>query len=321
MALKDIYERFRAWQKKPFTYKKDREQHVCANCGNTFTGRYCPSCGQKSTEGRVCWKSVWEDLKTLLKINDPVGTVSYFTQLFGRTGYMIDDYISGRKQVIASPVKKLLLFAVFAALVQGKTGRKMEYQPIAEGSKMEFMNNAFVWLSSNLSWAIIFQTALIVFPTWLLFRHAPKHTKHTLPEGIYIQICMCSLVLIFVMLRSLVGDWVLMFIPVFYCIAYGQIFGYGVWGTIWRTFLSLGIIFYFFAVIMMTVKDIQLSDLASQYPKLVLALQFVFFILLGFGVLTLGWWIGKKGEKKRTTKAQQTAEAEAPVVIEEVKKG
>ena len=42
-----------------------------------------------------------------------------------------------------------------------------------------------------------------------------------------------------------------MLIPLFYYMTYRQLFGYGVWGTLWRNALSLGIIMYFFGAIMM----------------------------------------------------------------------
>ena len=297
MDLKALYQRFRAWQKEPFKYKKpEGEAHLCANCGTTFEGAYCPVCGQKASDGPVTWKSVDKDLKSLLKIKDPGALIPFILQLFGRTGYMIGDYIQGRRKVCDSPVGKLCIIAMAALLVQGLTGKSVSEDPITIGGMFGFLEKGLQWLSNNLSWAILIQTALLVIPTWMLFRHAPKHPKHSLPEGIYIQVFMSSLVLFFVMLRYLLGNWILIFIPVFYFIAYYRLFGYGIWGTLWRTVLSIGFVFYLFGVLMWAGKhllgDSPLVKSTGWAIVIVAAL-----LLAGVGILFLGKWIDKKTSK------------------------
>ena len=48
MNLKSIYQRFRKWQREPFSYEtKPGVKYHCANCGNTFEGNFCPACGQR----------------------------------------------------------------------------------------------------------------------------------------------------------------------------------------------------------------------------------------------------------------------------------
>ena len=294
MDIKGLSQRFRAWQKEPFKFKApDGVTHQCANCGTSFEGAYCPVCGQKAGVGPVDWKSVDKDLKSLLKIKDPGSLVPFILQLFGRTGYMISDYIKGRRKVCDSPVGKLCLIAVAAVLVQSLTGRSVAEETVSAGGFFGFMEKGLQWLSSNLSWAILIQTALLVVPTWMLFRHAPNHPKHTLPEGIYVQVFMSSLILFFVMLRWLLGDWILIFIPIFYFIAYYRLFGYGVWGTIWRTILSIGFVFYLFGVLMWAVK----GDYSSTHSTAGTIAVVIALIAAGAGVLLLGKWIDKKTSK------------------------
>ena len=256
MGQKSLYQRFRDWQLNPFPAEKvpSSTPHQCANCGHFFEGNYCPVCGQDREVGRVSWKSVHSSLKSLMGKNGKAGgLIPFVAQLFGRPGYMISDYISGRRKVCDSPVEKLLLMVTCALLVQSVTGFTSSYQDLIKDVEPGVMTKAFTWLTSHMSWAIIIQTALLIFPTWHFFRNSPKHNHHSIPDGIYIQLFMACLVLFFVMLRCMVGDWVLVFIPVYYYIAYRQLFGYGVWGTLWRTLFSILSIFLLFAGIMMAI--------------------------------------------------------------------
>ena len=33
----------------------------------------------------------------------------------------------------------------------------------------------------------------VIFPTWVMFRYSPRHTRHTLPEGFFIQVLFATL--------------------------------------------------------------------------------------------------------------------------------
>ena len=257
MSQKSLFQRFQDWQKNPFPPDKMpyNTPFTCLNCGHTYEGNYCPVCGQAHNVGKVSWASVALTIKSLLGLKgDPGSLVNFVIQLFGRPGYMISDYLSGRRKSCDSPIQNLLIMVACAILVQNVSGHTGVYHDLVTADA-GFMGRAFGWLSDNLSWAILIQTALLIFPTLLFFRDAPKHTHHSLPEGIYIQIFMCSLVLMIMMLRCGVGDWILLLVPVYYYIAYRELFGFGIWGTAWRTVLSLGSIFGLMAILMaLTVK-------------------------------------------------------------------
>ena len=153
------------------------------------------------------------------------------------------------------------------------------------------------WLSSNVNWVILLQTFLLLIPTWLLFRYAPRHTRHDLPQGIYIQVFMASLVLTAAMLRALVGIWVLSIIPLYYIIAYHQLFGYGIWGTIWRTILCLGSVLCFIAVIAMAGMYLVGVISPARYSGNVIGLAVVLLLLI-VGAVWLGWWISKRQQRQ-----------------------
>ena len=293
MSLKSLYHRFRAWQQKPVTFNCASDgEHTCVNCGQVFEGDYCPVCGQKYDVGPASWDSVVKDFMLIRGIGAR-GALSHLLQMLGRPGYLISDYIKGRRRVCADPLTVLFFLAVFAILILnlvGKGGADETLSAVGSQGVMGFIVN---WLSSHLEWAVIIETALLIFPTWLLFRFAPKHTRHTLPDGIYIQLFMGSLVLLFIVLRALIGQWVAVLIPVYYFIAYRQLFGYGIWGTLWRTVLSIGIIFYFFGVAMMVSMRIS-KEFWAEHTTWEFLSMFGAFLLLGAGILFFGYWISKR---------------------------
>lgn len=295
MNLKALYERFRQWQADPFTRKENQplKTHECAGCGHTYEGDYCPACGQKHSVGKVDWRTIWDDLVSLVGLDKPHSFLAFFVQLFGRPGHMIGDYINGKRKVYSSPIGMLGILAGLAAVVATRSGSAESNWLQALAEKGGVIGSILDWVSGHLDWTILIQTALVLFPTWLLFRHSPRLYRHTWPQGIYIQIFMGSMVLTCIILRELVGDWVLILIPLFYYIAYKQLFGYGVWGTLWRTLLSLGSVIYTFGVIMMGI-----SCLTGQYETtLSPAAQtgiVIGLLALGAAVLFLGCLIDRK---------------------------
>lgn len=292
MNLKSIYQRFRKWQLAPFSYEtKPGVKYHCANCGNTFEGNFCPACGQRFSVYQKNLTSEEKKDPTLIWGFEADTLLSYLVQLFGRPGYMISDYINGRQRVCGDPINMLCYVAIGTMLVNSLTGNTVTDKSLVAGSGIVGM--ILGWLAEHMDWAIVFQTVLLILPTWLIFRHAPRNTNHTLMNGVNIQLFMSSLILICVLLRSLIGNWGLILVPVFYFIAYHQLFGYGVWGTLWRTLLSIGIIPYFFGVVMMGVMYLTGKYTTVQSVGTVMSMVCA-LLLLGVLLLLFGWWISKR---------------------------
>ena len=107
---------------------------------------------------------------------------------------------------------------------------------------------------------------------------------------------MASLVLICILLRA-ISDWLILLVLICNYVVYRQLFGYGVWGTLWRTVLSIGIIFYIFAVLMATIKYLQ-GELPIDHSTATVVFMAITLIVAGIAVLLLGYWIGKKTAQK-----------------------
>ncbi len=240
MNIKTLYRRFRAWQLNPFSYQ-NHSQHVerCANCGTEFQSNYCPICGQKSGVGPVCWKTVRQGLMVIWGM-DSRSLLFTLVQLLLRPGYLISDYISGKRQASFPPVKMLLIVAIvflIAATLKDST-------PIDEKDIHSSFDLFGKWTYNNPGWSMMAISCLFLLPTWLLYRFSPKHRKHTLPEGFFIQVFMGTLLSLIGATARVTGNlYFLYLLPFYYLVAYRQLFGYGWWGTFWRLCICFVILY------------------------------------------------------------------------------
>lgn len=238
MSFHEALTRFRAWQREPLHYEdKSHDTVRCKNCGTEFVTNFCPVCGQKTGIDRVTWKTVQQGIMMLWGIDSR--SLGYtLLQLMGRPGYLIRDYISGKRQMSFPPVKMLLLVALVLLLVEQLIGI-----PIVETSEedrdfiaIEALNN---WVERSPGWGAMVYCGFLLLPTWLFFRFAPRYPKHTLPEGFFIQVFMATILLIISVFCDIISYWLGWFYLVYYLIAYHQLFGYGWWGTTWRLLLTI----------------------------------------------------------------------------------
>ena len=109
---------FRLWQRRPHELAPlVKQDHVCASCGTSFQGNYCPRCGQSAKIGRFSVK------KAILLFLDVwgLGNRGMFRSirdLVLRPGYMIRDYISGMQSAYFPPFKMFFLLAALALVIE-----------------------------------------------------------------------------------------------------------------------------------------------------------------------------------------------------------
>ena len=256
--LREKYERFRQWQEQPIHYVNSKSEHKCNNCGFTFTGNYCPCCSQKAGVGRIGWRSVQQSVMDIWGL----GTRSLLNtvwQLLSRPGYLISDYISGKRQICFPPVKMLFILAVAFALIfhwlfpnLEAFGYGMDFKSLGfeEGDEMtKMLKPIYDWYETHYSWVMLGLSFIAIFPTWVMFHYAPRHTRHTLPEGFFIQILFMDLQMVICLLILpcwfFFSQWTLMSVTtlilmVYYIIGYRQLFGYSLWGVLWRQVFVFG---------------------------------------------------------------------------------
>ncbi len=313
MDIKEQYRRFRHWQVTPMEYKvKSQAPCRCANCGHDVTTMYCPVCGQKSDVGRITWQTARQGVMLLWGMDNRSLPYTLW-QLLWRPGYLIRDYLKGRRKVSFPPVKMLFILVVFSLLIDHLVGVSTPEVPTAAtaptSSISDFIEHFF---DNNLGWALLGITSMIILPTWALFRHSPLYNRHTIPEGFFIQVFMSTLILILSIISTIIhifsetiGEWMALFVIVYYFATYYQLFGYGWWGTTWRFIICIFATSLFFAIIILTWKGLFASDASITIEKHKVTLFLVsigLMLVIYTAVLGVGYMIDKwtsRRKKKR----------------------
>lgn len=287
--LKERYRKFREWQREPrrFSVKDTSVQH-CACCGHAYEGNYCPVCGQAAGEGRITWGWVRKSIMLLWGMDSHSMPYTIWN-LIWRPGYLIGEYINGRRQVSYPPVKMLFIVVVFYAVIQQLFGIEAPcFNKSGVAEEIQIFLNTFNWLASHPAWAMLTMTMIMILPTWVLFRFAPKHPHHTLPEGVFIQLFMSTLMLLSIILARNVSYVFILLVPFYNYLTYRQLFGYGIWSTLWRTFICFVVWLLIVLLITVTVATcINGFMLDSIYGDL-------FIIAIIAVILGVCYWISKK---------------------------
>lgn len=262
MDIKKAYHRFKQWQLDPFEHEfhSHQSQH-CQNCGHDFVGNFCPYCSQRQGLGPITWRSVGKSIAEVWGMHNR-SLVYSLMQLFLRPGYFISDYISGKRQVSFPPVKMLAIVAVLGVIVDFLTGAIHGMINVGSNERMAYISNVFSWLNDHLNGAfpppsdylndvflrlnthpdVLSLTLLcfLIIPNYFIFRFAPRNTRHTLPQGFFIQVFSTAVFMILNMVYDVtsLGWFVVTLGMVMVFITYKQLFGYGVWGTLWRVVMA-----------------------------------------------------------------------------------
>lgn len=185
-------------------------------------------------------------------------------QLLFRPGYIISDYISGKRQVSFPPMKMLFILAVAYAIIfhwllpefKG-LGYGLDFSVFGfatdEGENMAKMSQPFYdWLETHFGWSMLVLSFFVIIPTWVMFRYSPRHTRHTLPEGFFVQVLFaCLQVTLFLLMlpcwflfkQMTILSVFFLVVVAYFIIGYKQWFGYSALGTLWRLAFVFGFVY------------------------------------------------------------------------------
>ena len=292
MNLIEAVARFRTWQKTPRQYSNQNlGSHCCANCGHEYTGNFCPVCGQSGNEGRITWRSVGRSILNVLNMDSRSLPITLW-QLLWRPGYLIGEFINGRRRVCQPPLNTLFAVAVIYVIIINILGSGSDANVTIQGAPvLEYVSG---WLKNHPAWGMMSVTMIMIIPTWILFHFAPINTRHSLPESAFLQIFMSSLMLICVLLSHL-SEWLVLLIPLYYYITYRQLFGYKFWGTLWRLIASAIV---WFSILTFIALIMFLFDDGNNRISLFIGCMFPLIIISV--TLVLGYLISRKTSKTIT---------------------
>ena len=278
--LNSRFERLERWVRQTPAFRPaSEEKHRCQCCGHGYRGNYCPRCSQKAGLGRITWRSVRNGILDVWGLGTRSMPLSIW-QLLYRPGYFIGDYISGKRQLSFPPVKMLFIIAFIYANVFFWFFPEVLKLPLEEQGVVGYK----LWIREHYSWAMLVMSVLAIVPTWVIFRYSPRNTRHTIPEGFFIQVLLQTLTIVLSLLtipldftQSIFSTAVYdLLIMAYFFIAYKQLFGYGIWGTLWRQALvSICVIFSFMFLIWIffpTMMDsiMEALDIVGFYTEYIL---------------------------------------------------
>ena len=92
-----------------------QETQHCLNCGQGYEGAYCPHCGQSHATHRITWGNFWRNF--VMNGIGLQGTLPHtIIELFYRPGFLVRDYLAGKRQHYTNPFRMLLLTAAIFIL-------------------------------------------------------------------------------------------------------------------------------------------------------------------------------------------------------------
>ncbi|MBR3412207.1 MAG: DUF3667 domain-containing protein [Bacteroidales bacterium] len=302
MNIKRHINRFRAWQRKPIQFSdQGLEEHCCANCGHTYSGNYCPVCGQKAGDKRITWRLVGQNFLKAWGI-DSHSLPSTLMQLMLRPGYLIGDYLDGHRRVSYPPVNMLFVVTVVYLIIAQMFGisrtEHFTYSDVPE--KYAIVVDIMNWFIDNPAWGLLTFTLTFCIQTWFFFRFAPRHTRHTLAEGVFIQIYMATISIICTFISNIFTNVIGLFIilvAAYYYVTYRQLFGYRFWGTLWRMLLAIAVAFFLIILIMAIMVTIWRDEKIETLPSLLRPI-IIIAVLLAAGYFISRWTAKNRGTAK-----------------------
>lgn len=254
----------------------------CLNCGNEYTGNFCPNCGQKAKTKRLKLREILADFA-----NSIIGGDNKFANTLRgmccRPGHMVREYLQGHRCQYYNPLQMLIwivsIYAVFSFLLGkdpfGFTGVPEDKVVPVEGTPW----NVFIAIAKNVSnfvsynklYNSLFLGLVLILPNWVAFR---KY-KIFRPDGarlplncteqfytILYESCMemmfATLILPFSFIKG--AEEILKDINnyvdiLFTIIVYKQLYGIGWWKSIKRS-LEAGILFIILSVLVIVISAV-----------------------------------------------------------------
>lgn len=270
--------RIDSWQRKGVKVAPlSAESHECLNCHTTFTGNFCPRCGQSAGVSRFTFKhAINKTLEVWGLGNRSLPRTLW--HLICRPGYMIGDYLDGRQAPYFPPIKMLFLVTTTFVVTQhivapgamdgiytdatiSLSDKKLDIPNGEEAYKgkrifIEGMNN-FIdvfknvtdFFRQNQAIELVLSHSLFALIAMRVFRRSPLRPNMNLTECFFSQILIATQ-LMMVSMACIIATQGSKWIDNMYCMPtwllllvmfydYKQLYGFSLLRTAWFTFKVL----------------------------------------------------------------------------------
>lgn len=162
----------------------DETRRCCSSCGHHFVGRFCPQCGLDNLYQRLTVKSAWHSFLDIWGMgNRPMFRT--LRDLFWRPGYMIGDYIDGKRGLYFPPFKMMAILVIILVLIEnfvsGSSLSDIHFNSdggVEIENTINILNKAFAWVNEHKLVYYLSLSALSVLSMWLFFSWRTKPEKH-----------------------------------------------------------------------------------------------------------------------------------------------
>lgn len=265
--VKGKIRRFREWQKVPYSVEPlSQDDHVCLNCSTEFRGNYCPRCGQsaKVKEKMTLWK-------TILLFVDAWGVgnrglLHTLRDLILRPGYLICDYLRGKRFAYFPPFNLLFLLTTISLLTDSGFNlfridytQSFHFDILAPQSSTETITNRFfsLWnaaIDLQERYPALFRLGVMTITCgfyYVWFKKSKIIGRLSYHEFFIAMIYMVNMANIYSIVFRFFGApyWLVMMPTFLYLIPLHQMSGFSWWSTTWRFCLSWLMIGLFFILL------------------------------------------------------------------------
>ncbi|HQV75647.1 MAG TPA: DUF3667 domain-containing protein, partial [Flavobacteriales bacterium] len=89
---------------------------TCKNCAAELTDAFCATCGQRSDTHRISWKWLGEEFLSSVFVLER-GILFTLKELFTRPGYMMREYLDGKRKAHFKPLSFVLVMAAVYSIL------------------------------------------------------------------------------------------------------------------------------------------------------------------------------------------------------------
>lgn len=238
-------------------------ERECVNCGTHYSGNFCPACGQAATTRRFVFRDMLHSVFATLVAGDNVFFRTAGALLL-RPGYMVRDYLYGRRARYFKPVQMLVRLVAVYVLCSYIFDREYSVvnfvsdDIVKEHVHSETLAHAIAALSSLLNNKAVYSLLLALISV-LPFKLAFLGCKYLRPEGtmvgmniaehyytlVYLS-CLNLVVSILITpfssidtVSSVFGGLTFPLLLAFSSTIYAQIFDLKAWNSILRSLLAI----------------------------------------------------------------------------------